>query len=104
MSTCDILFIFGYLLICATAFFGHLFTLFVKIKNGDTWKETGMSCHEPKPYKFSFYENILSWGIVSLVPIINIFMIIYDVVYLADPFIKKLDEIVNNLFSAEGHD
>lgn len=104
MNTCEILFIVGYLLICFTAFAGHLITLFAKIKKGDTWQDTSRVFGGTYKYKFSFYENILGWGFASLIPVFNIGMIIYDVVYLTNPLVKKLDEIVNNLFGAEGND
>lgn len=106
MSACDILLTIGYLLICATAFFGHLLTLFVKIKKGDTWTDNSIGFNNGKEYqyKFSFYENIVGWGLASFVPFFNIGMIIYDVVYLINPFIKFFDKFVNDLMSAEGHD
>jgi hypothetical protein len=102
----DVLLIIGYLFICATAFFGHLVTLYVKIKNGEKWTSQDSNGYNRAQhlYKFSFYENILGWGAASLVPIFNICMIIYDIVYLINPFIKRFDKFVNNLLGAKSGD
>lgn len=89
------LLIFGYILICPLAFFGHSLTLCIKIKTGATWKESDYGYSAPRKYKFSFVENILGWGLASLIPVFNIGMVIYDIAYLAAPTVKKIENEIN---------
>lgn len=90
------LLIFGYILVCPIAFFGHLLTLYVKMNNGDMWEESvEYGCGRRHPYKFSFVENILGWGVVSLVPVANIGMVIYDIAYLIAPTVEKTENAIN---------
>jgi len=84
--------LFGYLFLSLATYILHLATLFLRIKNKESYH---MQYQGTYRYEFCFLENVIMFGALSLTPIVNIILFLYYGAVLMDPVFKSVNKYVN---------